>query len=122
MTMGAPMVARQERPSSGHPPLCWLSQHSDRCPDGGLSGLAAIEAPVIVLARLGQHDRAISYGPGHTLRGRAAQSLSQAVKNDSPSPECARGLRGWVGVVGSGQQAEDTYYGAESLSHIWNVA
>jgi hypothetical protein len=91
-TMGAPMVARQERPSSGHLPLCWLSQHSDRCPDGGLSGLAAIEAPIIVLAQLGQYNRAISYGPGHTLHGRAAQSLLQAVKNDSPSPECTRGL------------------------------
>ena len=60
--------------------------------DGDQAREATVGIPVVMLAQLGQHDRAISYGPGHTLRSRAAQSLSQAVKNDSPSPECTRGL------------------------------
>ena len=80
------MATGPERPPSEYLSLCWLSQHDNGCPDGGRVGEAIIEAPVIVLARLGQHDRAISYGPGQTLRGRAAQSLSQAVRNGSPSP------------------------------------
>ena len=34
------------RPPSAHSTLCWLSQHSDRCLDGGLSSPAAIVTPM----------------------------------------------------------------------------